>query len=182
VSPASGPTGTTITVYGTNFTGATSVTVGGVSASFTTNSSTQITATVPSGLSAGIVDVRVTTPNGTSANTSADNFTVTVTGETVSYTLYFRFTLLVWTGKNNIGVLSALKGLENPDVPATNDVSGSVGVVYRFNGATQTWEAYFPGADGVPGANDFTTLQNGGAYFVALKSGGQLTWTTLVGP
>jgi hypothetical protein len=182
VSPASGPTGTTITVYGTNFTGATSVTVGGVSASFTTNSSTQITATVPAGLSAGVVDVRVTTPNGTSANTGADNFTVTATGETVSYTLYFRFTLLVWTGKNNIGVLSALKGLESPDVPATNDVSGSVGVVYRFNGATQTWEAYFPGADGVPGANDFTTLQNGGAYFVALKSGGQLTWTTLVGP
>ena len=182
VSPASGPTGTTITVYGTNFTGATSVTVGGASASFTTNSSTQITATVPSGLSAGVVDVRVTTPNGTSANTSADNFTVTSPTQTVSYTLYFRFTLLVWTGKNNIGVLSALKGLESPDVPATNDVSGSVGVVYRFNGATQTWEAYFPGADGVPGANDFTTLQNGGAYFVALKSGGQLTWTTLVGP
>lgn len=182
VSPASGPVGTSIIIYGTNFTGATSVTVGGVSAAFTITSSTQISATVPSGVATGVVDVRVTTASGTSPNTSADNYTVTTTAQTVSYTLYFRFTLLVWTGKNNIGVLTALKGQENPDHPSTNDVSASVGVVYRFNGATQTWEAYFPGADGVPGANDFTTLQFGMAYFVALKGGGQLAWTTLIGP
>lgn len=182
VSPASGPVGTTITITGTGFTGATSVTVGGVSASFTVNSSTQITATVPTGTPAGVVDVRVTGPGGTSANTTADNFTNTSSAQTVTYTLYFRFTLLVWTGKNNIGALAALTGQESPDNPQTNNISALVGAIWRFNPATQTWGGYFPGSDGVPGANDFTTLQNGTAYFFALKNPGTVTWTTLLGP
>jgi hypothetical protein len=182
VSPASGPIGTTIVITGTGFTGVTSVTVGGVAASHTVNSSTQITATVPAGTPAGVVDVRVTGPGGTSANTAADNFTNTSAGQTVTYTLYFRFTLLVWTGKNNIGALAALTGLETPDNPQTNNVSAQVGAIWRFNPATQTWGGYFPGSDGVPGANDFTTLQNGQAYFFALKNPGTVTWTTLLGP
>lgn len=182
VSPASGPVGTSIVITGTGFTGATSVTVGGVSAAFTVNSSTQITATVPAGTPAGVVDVRVTGPGGTSLNTASDNFTNTSSAQTVTYTLYFRFTLLVWTGKNNIGALAALTGQETPDNPQTNNVSASVGAIYRFNGATQSWEAYFPGSDGVPGANNFTTLQNGTAYFIALKGGGTMSWSVLVGP
>ncbi|GMV84863.1 MAG: hypothetical protein AMXMBFR80_07210 [Dehalococcoidia bacterium] len=182
VSPASGPVGTTITIIGTGFTGATSVTVGGVPASFTVNSSTQITATVPTGTPAGVVDVRVTGPGGTSLNTAADNFTNTSSAQTVTYTLYFRFTLLVWTGKNNIGALAALTGQETPDNPQTNNVSASVGAIYRFNGATQSWEAYFPGSDSIPGANNFTTLQTGTAYFIALKSGGTMSWSVLAGP
>jgi hypothetical protein len=72
VSPSSGPTagGTSVTITGTNFTGATSVTFGGTAAaSFTVDSSTQITATTPAG-SAGTASVLVTTPGGTNvANT-----------------------------------------------------------------------------------------------------------------
>jgi hypothetical protein len=167
---------------GTGFTGTTSVTVGGVSASFTVNLSTQITATVPAGTPAGVVDVRVTTPGGTSLNTAADNFTNTSSAQTVTYTLYFRFTLLVWTGKNNIGALAALTGQETPDNPQTNNIVALVGAIWRFNPATQTWDGYFPGSDGVPGANDFTTLQNGIAYFFALKNAGTVNWMTLLGP
>nr|WP_269330251.1 IPT/TIG domain-containing protein [Kineosporia babensis] len=76
VSPATGPLGggTSVTITGTGFTGATAVNFGANSASFVTVvSPTQITATSPAG-TAGTADVRVVTPAGTSANTSADDF------------------------------------------------------------------------------------------------------------
>jgi IPT/TIG domain len=73
-SPTSGPVGTSVTITGTNFTGATSVTFNNVSATaFTVNSATKITATVPTGATTGLI--RVTTPGGTA--TSTTNFTVT---------------------------------------------------------------------------------------------------------
>ncbi len=76
ISPASGPAsgGTSVTITGTNFTGATAVTFGNTPAgSFTVNSASQITATSPAGT--GTVDIRVTTPGGTSATSAADQFT-----------------------------------------------------------------------------------------------------------
>src|SRR5207244_1925630 len=71
-SPTSGPVGTSVTITGTNFTGATAVTFNGLTASFSVNSSTSIAATVPSGATTG--PIRVTTLGGTA--TSASNFTV----------------------------------------------------------------------------------------------------------
>ena len=68
-----GPEGTSITVTGTNLTGATAVAFNGTNAaSFTGNSATQITATVPVGAASGTVSV--VTPDGTA--TSAATFTV----------------------------------------------------------------------------------------------------------
>jgi hypothetical protein len=52
-SPTSGPVGTTVTIRGTNFTGATAVKFAGRSASFTVDTATKITATVPSGAVTG---------------------------------------------------------------------------------------------------------------------------------
>jgi subtilisin family serine protease len=75
-SPASGGAGSSVTITGTNLTGATSVKFNGQSASFTVNSSTQITATVPNCSSSGIISV--TTAGGT-AN-SATSFSVTGCG------------------------------------------------------------------------------------------------------
>jgi RHS repeat-associated protein len=67
--------GTTVTVLGTAFTGATSVMFGGTAASsFTVNSDSQITAISPAE-AAGIVDITVTTVGGTSATTPNDQFT-----------------------------------------------------------------------------------------------------------
>jgi hypothetical protein len=77
ISPTSGPTagGTSITITGTNFSGATAVQFGAANAtSFTVNSATQITATAPAG-SAGTVDITVTTAGGTSSTSAADQFT-----------------------------------------------------------------------------------------------------------
>ncbi|WP_228001490.1 beta strand repeat-containing protein [Nocardia australiensis] len=67
ISPTAGPLagGTTVTLIGTNLTGATAVLFGATAAtSFTVNSATQITAVAPAGT--GTVQVTVTTVGGTS--------------------------------------------------------------------------------------------------------------------
>jgi hypothetical protein len=77
VSPTSGPAagGSTMTIAGTGFTGATGVNFGGTAAgSFTVNSSTSITAVSPPA-NAGVVDVTVTNIGGTSAPSASDQFT-----------------------------------------------------------------------------------------------------------
>jgi hypothetical protein len=76
VSPSSGPAagGTSVTIAGSGFAGATGVHFGSTAAtSFTVGSDAQITATAPAGT--GTVDVTVITPNGTSATSAADQFT-----------------------------------------------------------------------------------------------------------
>jgi IPT/TIG domain/Listeria-Bacteroides repeat domain (List_Bact_rpt) len=77
ISPTAGPTlgGTTVTITGTGFTGATRVTFGGVTAtSPTVISSTEMTAVSPA-LGIGLHGIAVTTPGGTSTYVSADVFT-----------------------------------------------------------------------------------------------------------
>ncbi len=85
INPNTGPPagGTSVTITGTNFSGATVVRFGGTAAgSFTVNSATQITATSPAGL--GIVDVTVTTAGGTSPTSAADQFTYAQAGTAVT--------------------------------------------------------------------------------------------------
>jgi uncharacterized protein (TIGR03437 family) len=72
-SPASGQPGTSVTIHGTNFSGATGVTFGGASAFFSVDSSTQITASVPQNAVTGRISV--TTGAGTAV--SSGTFTVT---------------------------------------------------------------------------------------------------------
>jgi subtilisin family serine protease len=72
-SPTSGGVGTTVSVSGANFTGATSVKFNGQSASFSVISSTSISASVPNCSSSG--QISVTTAGGT--GTSSGSFTVT---------------------------------------------------------------------------------------------------------
>lgn len=73
-SPSSGTVGSSVTISGSNFTGATSVSFNNTSAAFTVNNNSQITATVPAGATSGLI--RVTGPGGTA--TSAASFTVTI--------------------------------------------------------------------------------------------------------
>ncbi len=78
-APTSGAVGTSVTITGTGFTGASGVSFGGTAAaSFAVNSDTQITASVPTGATTGTI--AVTTTAGTS--TSTGTFTVTTSGGT----------------------------------------------------------------------------------------------------
>ncbi|GAB3635226.1 hypothetical protein GCM10027422_08160 [Hymenobacter arcticus] len=75
LAPASGPVGTTVTVTGSNLTGASAVTLNGVAVTgFTVVNATTLTFAVPTGATSG--PVAVTTQGGTA--TSAGSFTVTV--------------------------------------------------------------------------------------------------------
>ena len=77
--PISGPEGTSVTIAGSDFTGATGVEFNGTAATYTVDSDAQVTATVPVGATTG--PISVTTPSGT--GTSAIDFTVTPPGSPV---------------------------------------------------------------------------------------------------
>jgi hypothetical protein len=72
-APTSGSPGTSVTVNGSGFTGATAVKFNGTTASFTAGTDSQLTATVPSGATSG--PISVTTSAGT--GTSSGSFSVT---------------------------------------------------------------------------------------------------------
>jgi uncharacterized repeat protein (TIGR02543 family) len=87
ITPTSGPAsgGTTVTITGSNLTGATAVRFGSAAATnVTVNSDTRITATTPA-MAAGTVDVTVTTAGGTSATSSGDQFTYAKVDQSITF-------------------------------------------------------------------------------------------------
>ncbi|MCC6388181.1 MAG: IPT/TIG domain-containing protein [Dehalococcoidia bacterium] len=175
VSPSSGPVagGTTVTITGTNFvSGATSVSFGGAAGtSVTVSNSTSLTVVSPAH-AGGQVDVVVTVGGFSSATSALSKFTYT--GGTLTYTLSFRWTLIVWNGADGMTVSNAVAG--NDGNSATNDLSAQVTLVARWNAGQQRWELSFPAQGNVPGANDFTTLIKGTAYFVAIAGPNSQSW------
>lgn len=180
VSPSSGPIGggTTVTITGTGFvSGSTTVTFGGTAGTnVTVASSTSLTVTAPAH-TGGQFDVVVTTGNGSSTTSSLTKFTYT--GGTISYTLSFRWTLIVWNGADGMTVGNAVSG--NDGNSATNDLTAQITLIARWNAAQQRWDLSFPAQANVPGANDFTTLVKGTAYFVAIAGPNSQTWTVQQG-
>ena len=191
LSPSNGPLagGNSVSITGTNFTGATEVKFGALAASgVVVSSSTSITATAPNRGSAGTVKVTVKTAAGTSSESGSGNDYTYQTGPaTLTLSLSFRWTLLAWGGKNNIAVADALRGLESPDVPATNNILSQVSVLFLWSpngvgcpaGVTQCYLGHFPNAGNVPGVNDFITLVTGNVYWLAIFGPGSVTWTIL---
>ena len=181
VTPASGPIsgGTPVVIKGIRFTGTESVTFGGTIAAFTFVNDTTLNAMSPAH-TPGTFDVVVTTAGGSNPNTGSDDFTYT-TQSTFAYTLHFRWSLIVWAGANNADAMDALKGIETPNNPLTNNVFAQVTAIFTWNNALQAWLGYFPEADeqNIPGANDFTELKKGTAYWIAVSV--LVTWTIIEG-
>jgi hypothetical protein len=103
-TPASGPTGTTITITGTSFLGTSGITIGGTAvSSFTVDNDTSITAVVPAATSG---TVEVTTPYGVA--TSTTNFAIDPT--------------IVTTGTSEITFIGSCSNTSS--VPKTFTVGG----------------------------------------------------------
>jgi hypothetical protein len=143
ISPNNGPLagGTSVTITGANFIGATAVKFGATNAtSFTVNSATQITATAPAGT--GTVDVTVTTVGGTSATSAADQFSYmqpvpTITSVSPNTGPTTGGTAVAITGSNFTGTTAVKFGATNATsftVISTTQISaiappGSLGTV-----------------------------------------------------
>ena len=119
VSPNAGTAagGTSVTITGYNFSGATNVSFGGNAASFSVISGTQITATTPAG-SSGTVDVAVTTAGGTAIDTGAYTYLSTPAVSTVSPASGYEYggTPVTITGTGFTGATTVYFG----GAPATN--------------------------------------------------------------
>jgi alpha-tubulin suppressor-like RCC1 family protein len=149
LEPNSGPPagGTSVTITGTNFTGATAVKFGTANAtSFTVNSETSITAVSPAGT--GTADVTVTNPAGTSGTNSADRFTYgpTVTNVEPKYGPPAGGTSVTITGTNFTGATAVKFGTTNATSFTANSATsitavspagtGTVDVTVTTEGAT----------------------------------------------
>ncbi|MBS0590235.1 MAG: IPT/TIG domain-containing protein, partial [Proteobacteria bacterium] len=164
IAPTAGPLagGTSVTITGTNLTGASAVKFGATPAgSFTLVSATQIMATAPAGT--GVVDVTVTTVGGTSATGAPDQFTyvplptVTAINPTVGPTS--GGTTVIITGTNLSGASAVTFG-------------GNNAASYTVNSATQI-TAISPA--GAAGTVNITVTTMGGTS--ATSSADQYTYT-----
>jgi hypothetical protein len=171
IAPASGPNagGTSVTVTGSSFTGATEVRFGATPATrFTVDSDSTITAVAPAGT--GVVDVAVTAPAGTS-NAVAYTYALSLSG---AHTFDTDTGLLdgaaVPAGSQFSGGAWTLTGGFELVTGATLTISGSQPFVLDAAGSVSidgTVDA--SGADGVPGG----VAGSGGT--VQLSAGSTLT-------
>ena len=135
VNPNQGSTagGTSVTITGTNFTGATAVKFGANAATtFSVPNSTTITATSPAG-SAGSVDVTVTTVGGTSATSAADQFTyqgattTAINAPTITY------------GANGSVTVTVSSGSGTPTGNVSLSVDGGTAATKALNSGSATF-------------------------------------------
>lgn len=118
-TPVSGPAGTSVTITGSGFSGASEVAFNGVTASYSIDSSTQVTAVVPTNASSGAVSI--TTLRGTAISTNS--FTALTNGGSI-----YSGVLAAWdfSGVTGFGI--------SPFAPVTNAPKIIVGGLTRGSG------------------------------------------------
>ncbi|QXH44848.1 autotransporter domain-containing protein [Pseudomonas xanthosomatis] len=195
VSPNNGTTagGTSVTLTGTNFSGATGVTFGGLSATgIVVVNATTITATTPAN-AAGAVNVVVTTPGGTATLTNGYTYVTpapTLTGASPNSGSTGGSTSVTLTGTNLIGTTgvtfggSAATGVTinsstSVTVVTPAHAAGAVDVVLSTPGGTATLVSgytYVAPSPPVAGAVSVTVAANSSANPITLNlSGGTAT-------
>ena len=163
ISPTSGTTvgGTTITINGTNFTGATVVNFGAsAAASFTINSVTSITATSPAG--SGTVDITVTTLDGTSSIGVADQYTyvppaaITPTNQTISATVGTAITSTETLSAS--GYSGTVSYAISPSLPSGLSLNSTSGVITGTPTVSQVATSYIITGTGATSGTATTTV------------------------
>ena len=163
LNPTTGPTtgGTTVTITGTNLTGATGVKFGNNAAAIQSDTVTQIVVVAPAGM-AGTVDVTVTTAGGTSATSWADRFTYYVPAPTVGG-------LNPTTGPTTDGTTVTITGT-NLDGATAVDFGSVAGTIQSDSGS----QIVVTSPAGVTGSVDVTVTTAGGTS--ATSSADQFTY------
>jgi uncharacterized delta-60 repeat protein len=147
-APASGLVGTSVTVTGTNLTGASALTLNGVAVSgFTVVDATTLTFVVPTGATSGLV--AVTTPGGTATSTVA--FTVVLPTPTIA----------------NLAPSTAVAGSGDFTL-VVNGTGFLAGSVVNFNGATLA--TTYGSATQLTAAVPAAAIKAAGTYAVAVAN------------
>lgn len=171
-------TGASVSITGTNYTGASSVTFNSVSVSFVVNSSTSITATVPSsGISTGSIVVT----NGGNYGTSSSNFTVNAlpsissqpSSSSQSYCQNSTATALSVTAAAGSGTISNYKWYSN----TTNSNSG--GTLVATHTSSATTDTYTPSTGSVGVLYYYVVITNSNSCTLTSNVSGGITINTL---
>jgi hypothetical protein len=180
LSPNSGPAvgSASVTITGTNLSGASAVTFGTTAATgFTVNSATSITATAPAG--SGTVNVRVTTEGGTSASSAADQFSyLSAAQSSASVALTHNQPSANFTAVTGGGGTGTLSYSVSPTLPTGLSLSTSTGAITgspTVTSSATTYTVTVTDANSATASNTFSLTVN-----AAVTATQAVAFTTLV--
>ena len=118
----------------------------------------------------GVEEITVTVTSADGSRTS-DVYRVAFTQPVAEIALEAGWNTFTWPGAGGVSIADALRG----DGNLASDISAAVAALYGWNEEAGAWLAFLPALGGVPGVNTLATLEQGGAYWIAVSE--PVTWT-----